>query len=258
MQIFQKTMITMLLTGAAMLTLGGASQADVTVTETTTIDSPQLRAMLKQMPPEQRAMVARMGGPMSGMLSGQPTAMTIYVSGDRSRADVGALSVISSASSRKTTVLNRQTKTFTTQTNGAAAGAAMNGARAQVKDTGKTRTILGYPARLYHVTLSNITTPQTGAAPMNMAMDIWATKSLPSVAGATPALPGPAGMAQAQMKRIQGLPLLSVVSLTGGPTGPVKITTAVKSVKKTLIPASAFAVPAGYKPAPTPTPMTGG
>ena len=74
---------------AATATLAGtAAQADMKVVQTTQVDSPQLKAYLETMTPQQRAMMAHSGNPL---LRGGPQQTVIFVHGGQTRADIGTM-----------------------------------------------------------------------------------------------------------------------------------------------------------------------
>jgi hypothetical protein len=227
----------------AIAAFAGTAHADVKVVEAMTIDSPQLKAAMKNMQPEQRAQMAKMG-------IGGTILSTIYVSGSKSRSDVGATnSTIVDSGSSKVTTLNRVAQTYSTEPFDSAAAQAA-GSKASVKPTGKTKVILGHLCRDYHVTIST-----GGPSGGNVSGDIWSAADLPH-----PNLSGGGGMAalMGQWNKMAGMPLLMTLTLAGGPAGTTTVHMVAKSVSTTSLPASTFAIPAGYKPGPAYNPMMGG
>ena len=51
---------------------------------------------------------------------------------------------------------------------------------------------------------------------------------------------------QGLLRKVKGFPLKTTMAVTGSPLGNTTVTTSVVSVSKAALPASAFAVPAGY------------
>lgn len=213
-----------------------AARADLKVVQTLHIDSPQLKAYMDSMTPQQRASMSRSGNPL---LSGAPQVTTLYLRGGKSRADVGGVTYISDAATNQTTMINRRSHTYSTmQTPSPGAGAGQ--ITATVKDTGQTKVIQGHPCRHY---LMSATLPsQPGTV---IQGDIWTALDLPR-----PVLPassqGPLAVMQGLMRKVSGFPLKTTLAVTGSPLGSTTVTTSVVSVSKAALPASDFAVPAGY------------
>ena len=211
-----------------------AAHADLKVVQTLRIDSPQLKAYMDSMTPEQRAKMSRSGNPM---FSGAPQVTTVYVRGSKSRADIGAMSYVSDAATSQTTVIDRRRHTYTTmQTPTAQAGQIS----AQVKDMGQTKMIQGHPSHRYAMTATLASQPGTV-----IQGDIWAAQDLPR-----PMLPasgqGPLAIMQGLLRKVKGMPLKTTLAVTGSPLGNTTFTSSVVSVSQAPLPASAFAVPAGY------------
>lgn len=225
--------ISTLAVGLAALTVS-AAHADLKVVQTLRIDSPQIKAYLDSMTPEQRAKMSRSGNPM---FSGAPQVTTIYVHGSKSRADIGPMTYVSDAATKQTTLIDRRRHTYSvmaTPTNGAGQIAAT------VKDTGQKKVIQGHPARRYAMTATLASQPGTV-----IQGDIWAAQDLPS-----PTLPasgqGPMAVMQGLLHKVKGFPLKTTMAVTGSPLGNTTVTASVVSVSQAPLPASAFAVPAGY------------
>ncbi len=219
--------------GLAALT-ASAARADLKVVQTLRIDSPQIKAYLESMTPEQRAKMGHSGNPM---FSGAPQVTTLYVHGSKSRADIGQMTYVSDAATNQTTVIDRRSHTFTTvQTPATPAGQIT----ATVKDTGQKKVIQGHPSRRYAMTATLASQPGTV-----IQGDIWAAQDLPR-----PTLPasgqGPMAVMQGLMRKIKGFPLKTTMAVTGSPLGNTTVTSSVVSVSQAPVPASAFAVPAGY------------
>lgn len=225
--------------------LAVAAHADVKVVQAVTIENPQLKAAIQSMSPEQRAQMAKMG-------LGGTIVSTVYISGKKSRTDVGpATSVIVDQASGKVTTLNRISHTYSTQPLSRSVNQAKN-VQSTVKSTGRTKVILGHLCRDYRVSLLSA----VGGASMKISGDIWAAPDLPrpAIAGA-----GPLGALQGQWSKMSGMPLLTTLTSTGSAAGATTIRVAAQSVSKTPIPASTFTVPSGYKLGPAyASPMMGG
>ena len=223
------------LTTFALLSVCGAAQADLKVVQTTLIDSPQLKAYEETMTPEQRAAMAKSGNPL---FQTGPQITTVYVHGPQTRADIGGISYLVNGATHLTTVINRRTHTYTIQPYHAPSSAGLG--TATVKDTGQTKTIAGHPAHRYLLTAPLASQPGT-----IIQGDIWAASDVPQ-----PSLlstgSGPFAMIQSQFRKIKGYPLKSTIAVTGSPMGSTTVTTNVVSVSKSSLPASLFAIPAGY------------
>ena len=221
---------------AALLALSVSAHADLKVVQTTKIDNPQLKAYMETMTPEQRANMAHSGGMMAGML---PSQTTVYFSGSHARADVGATTLLFDAATRQAITLNRTNHTYAARPL-KAPGAG--GFQATVKPTGQTKLIQGHLARHYTLSATSPSLPGT-----IIQGDIWAAQDLP----APPALSagGPFAIMQTLLSKVKGYPLLTNVVATGSPMGNTTFQSKVISVSKAALPASVFAIPAGYKKA---------
>ena len=230
-----KTPLTILSLAALAAIAVPAARADLKVVQTLRIDSPQLKAYMDSMTPEQRAKMGRSGNPL---LSGAPQVTTFYVRGGKSRADVGPMTYVSDSATSQTTVINRRSHTYSTMQT--PSGASTGQVAATVKDTGQKKVIQGHPSRRYLMSATLASQPGTV-----IQGDIWAAQDLPQ-----PSLPasgqGPFAVFQSLLKKVKGFPLKTTLAVTGSPLGSTTITTSVVSVSKAPLPASAFAVPAGY------------
>ena len=239
-----KTPLTILSLAALAAIAVPAARADLKVVQTLRIDSPQLKAYMDSMTPEQRAKMGRSGNPL---LSGAPQVTTFYVRGGKSRADVGPMTYVSDSATSQTTVINRRSHTYSTMQTPSGAGTGQ--VAATVKDTGQKKVIQGHPSRRYLMSATLASQPGTV-----IQGDIWAAQDLPQ-----PSLPasgqGPFAVFQSLLKKVKGFPLKTILAVTGSPLGSTTVTTSVVSVSKAPLPASAFAVPAGYAKS---TAMSGG
>ncbi len=231
-----KTPLTIFTLAALAALAAPAARADLKVVQTLRIDSPQIKAYMDSMTPEQRAKMSRSGNPM---FSGAPQVTTLYLRGGKSRADVGSTSYVSDAATHQTTVINRRSHTYSTMQTPSAAGGAGQ-VTATVKDTGQTKMIQGHLSRRYLMSATLASQPGT-----LIQGDIWAAQDLPR-----PTLPtsgqGPLAVMQGLMRKVKGFPLKTTLAVTGSPLGSTTVTTSVVSVSKAALPASDFAVPAGY------------
>ena len=109
-----------------------------------------------------------------------------------------------------------------------------------VKDAKQTKVIAGHLCRHYFTTATLASQPGT-----LIQGDIWAAQDIPQPA-ALSAGSGPFAALQSQFQKIKGFPLKSSLTVTGSPLGNTTVQTSVVSVSKALLPASTFAVPAGY------------
>lgn len=233
----QKTIWTLsALTLASAALAAPAARADLTVVQTTSILSPQIQAYLQTMTPQQRAQMAASGNPL---FSGRPIRSVIYVHGSKTRADAGPMTYIVDVAARRTLVINRRTRTYTVQPY--RAGGAAGQPQATVRATGQVKRIAGHPARRY--TLTSTFAAQPGTV---IQGEVWAAQDLPqpAVFGAGS---GPFGAIQSQFHKVKGFPLTTSLAVTGSPMGSTTVQTALVSISKANLPASLFAVPAGYR-----------
>jgi hypothetical protein len=231
---------------AALAFLAAAARADVKIMQATTVENPQLAAAMQSMTPEQRAMMAKSG-------FGGTIVSTTYLSGGRSRTDVGAFtSVIVDPAAKTVTTLNRTSHTYSTQPISGMAAQAQ-GVKASITPTGKTKLIQGHLCRDYHMTM---TTPALQGG--QISGEIWAAPDLPkppvaSLSG------GPMAAMQSEMEKINGMPLLTTLVITGSAVGRTVVNSRTTSISTAPIPAAIFAIPAGYQAGPAyANPMTGG
>lgn len=233
-----KTLVTISLKISTLAVLAAlavpAAYADLKVVQTLRIDSPQLKAYMDSMTPEQRAKMSHSGNPM---FSGAPQVTTVYVRGGKSRADIGPMTYVSDAATNQTTVIDRRRHTYTTMQTPTGATGQIS---AQVKDTGQTKMIQGHPSHRYAMTATLASQPGTV-----IQGDIWAAQDLPR-----PTLPassqGPMAVMQGLMRKIKGFPLKTTMAVTGSPLGSTTVTSSVMSVSQAPLSTSLFAVPAGY------------
>jgi hypothetical protein len=226
--------------------LAVSAKADITVVQKLTIENPQLQAAMQSMSPEQKAQMAKMG-------VGGTMQTTTYISGHKSRTDIGAFnSTIVDQSNGKVIVLNRQSHTYSTRSLSTVEKKAAKGATASVKATGKTKVILGHLCRDYHV---SVDTPSLPGG--SISGDIWAAPDLPQ-----PALAAVSGGVTAALEsewhKIDGMPLKMSLLIAGSEMGDTTVKTNAVSISTTPVAASVFSIPAGYQPGPTYSPGMGG
>ncbi len=225
----------MIASALAVLGAASAAHADMTVIQNTTVDSPQLKAYLESMTPQQRAQMKGAGNPL---LSGAPLRSTIYLRGTKTRADVGGNSYIVDSVTKQTTLINRRNHTYTVRPYQATA--PQGTPQAKVKDTGQNKLIGGHMAHRYLLTATLTSQPGT-----LIQGDVWTARDIaqpPSLSGG-----GPLSSLQNVFRQIKGFPLKSTLAVTGSPLGNTTVTTSLVSISKSALPASAFAIPAGYK-----------
>ena len=222
---------------AATLAGASAAHADLKVVQSTTIKNPQLTAMMQSLSPEQRARMAQSGA--GSLFGGGDLASTIYSHGTKTRVDIGPQSTIVDTATRQLVTVNRATHTYSTSAYSPNKMASQM--QASVRDTGQTKIILGHPARHY---LLSMTSAQMAGG--RVSGDIWSAQDLPQPPAAAFSA-GPAGALQGQFRKIKGMPLLVNMTVTGSPVGDTSIRSVTKSVSRAALPASLFAIPAGYK-----------
>ena len=221
----------------ALMTLSGAAHADLKVVQTTKIDNPQLKAYQETMTPQQKAAMAHSGNPL---FANGPQLTTLYVHGAQTRLDIGTLTYLLNSVTKQTDIVNRQTRTYTVQPYRAPAA---NGTTVTVKDAKQTKVISGHLCRRYYTTATLASQPGTV-----IQGDIWTAQDIAQPAALSTGS-GPFAALQSQFRKIKGFPLKSSLTVTGSPLGNTSILTNVVSVSPAPLPASLFAVPAGYKKA---------
>ena len=224
----------LLLTACALFSVCGAAHADLKVVQTTQIDNPQLKAYEETMTPQQKAQMAHSGNPL---FQGGPQITSLYTHGSRTRLDIGATTYLLDSAARTTEVINRRTHTYSVQPYRMPSAGQTT---VTVKDAKQTKVIAGHLCRHYFTTATLASQPGT-----LIQGDIWAAQDIPQPA-ALSAGSGPFAALQSQFQKIKGFPLKSSLTVTGSPLGNTTVQTSVVSVSKSPLPASTFAVPAGY------------
>ncbi len=222
---------------AALAALSVATaHADLKVVQTTQVDSPQLDAYMQTMTPQQRAQMAHSGS----LLGGGPQQSTIFVHGTQTRADIGGMTYLVNSATHQTVVLNRRRHTYITRPYQAPGAGGASQIQATVKATGQTKMVAGHPARRYTMTATVPSQPGT-----IIRGDIWAALDVPQPAQIATGS-GPFAAIQSQFRKVKGYPLKTSLAVTGSPMGDTTINSSVVSVSKAPLPASVFAIPAGY------------
>lgn len=241
----QKTQLKAIaLLGMAGLALAGAATAcaDEKIVQKIVIQNPQLQAALKNLSPQQRAQMAKMG--LNDTMS-----TTTYSSGQNLRTDIGLTTVMSNPAARIITTLNRDSRTYTTTPYPSQVNFRER-VNAKIVPTGQTRTILGHAARHYRISLSG-----PDIAHGYVTGDVWVARDL-----TLPTVPnngtGISAVIQRQVHKIPGLPLDMTLVIHGEKGAQTKIHAVVQSISTTRLPNSTFAVPKGFVPGPAglPTP----
>ena len=218
----------------ALLAVCGTAQADLKVVQTTSVDSPQLKAYMETMTPAERAQMAKSENPL---FQTGPRQTVLSVQGSRTRLDLGNMTFLTDTAARRIETINRGTRTYSVQPYRAPATGQI---AVTVKDTGQTKVIAGH---LCHHYLSTATlASQPGSV---IQGDIWAAADIPQPAAFSTGS-GPFSVLQSLFRKIKGFPLKSALTLTGSPLGNTTFITNIVSVSKAPLPASLFAVPVGY------------
>lgn len=232
---------------ACVLTLaaGPFAHADYKIVQKTTIQNPQITAMVQSMQPEQRAMMERSG--MGALMSGAPIPMVFYSHGREARVDFGPETLIVNAANHTQTTISRATHTYSVSTYHPNASVQVHG---QVHPTGQSKIIAGHRAQRYQVAFTNPAMP--GAS---MTGSIWGAPDLPQ----PPVLAlgtGPASQIASEYRKIKGMPLEVDLTMNGSSIGKTTVHSITTSISTVPLPASVFAVPTGYQKtasaAPTP------
>ncbi|MEO7716357.1 MAG: DUF4412 domain-containing protein [Capsulimonas sp.] len=215
--------------------LAPIARADQKIVAATSVDGPQLRTMMAQMSPEQKAAMGKYG-------MGTSMISTVYVSGKKVRADTNGSAVLMDPIAKTVTSLDRDSHTYTTRPFDPAAMKGASGVKASIVDAHDSKKLLGHTAHHYKMT---ITANSGSMAGTPIHGDVWVAADIAQ----TPTLPtaGPGAVLQAELRKIKGFPLLTVIAVPNSPTGPLTVTTTVKSISNAALPATTFKIPAGYK-----------
>ena len=203
----------------------------------------------------------------------EPQKVTIYYKGPMIRTDVGTTISIVNSKTHQMTMLNPQAKTYTVVDRQLPAEVTKKmkvSATAKVTPTNEQKQIAGKPARRYKMDATLDMTSaemQNAKVHMKINMDQWtttATKSTITPGQLTGALDqmlrnfgnlSSLKQLTSEMNKIKGLPLSSVVKMDmtimmpGGQTQNMSMNMIndVLQLTEAPLPASLFAIPAGYK-----------
>lgn len=222
-----------------------AAQADVKAVEKVTIDSPQLNAAMESLPPQQREKMRAMG-------IGTNMQVTLFVSGNRQRTDVGAMSIYLDMNNQKMVQVNRANKTITSMPYSPELVKQQTvGTTTHVTPTGKTMMILGHVARLSKMTSEN------AAQGIKTVGEIWAATDIPAPKS-NPFAAQMGGVNMAEIAKIKGFPMKFKLTTTGGYTGKMTVSGVVTALSTKPLPSKTFAIPTGYRPGGPAFPMGSG
>jgi len=218
------------------VSLATSARADVTVVQKTVIDCPGLKAMMKEIPEEQRGPLL---GMMSPMLTGTPWITTTYVKGNRMREDMGQTTVVVNAESGKSFTLNRQTMAYSIGPYDPFQKAAGD-MTCKVRATGRTGTYLGHRVQIYEMAMTSSVLPKS-----TISGEIWAAPDMP-----TPPSPGytsgPAAAFQSQMDKVKGMPLVYNVVYHNTPAGDIKVDSYATEIHEKQLSMADFSIPDGF------------
>lgn len=172
-------------------------------------------------------------------------SQTVYISGNKMRTDLPIMSMIVDLDGGTMAILNPANHTYVSIPFNPAQVAQMR-AKAPgyaVTDTGRTTTVLGHTARHYVVKLSIPIKNHT----MRMTQDILSAQDFPAADTSFYAQWLTGG------DKVLGIPLATTTKMYSGTAGTITVTTKVTSIATDPIPASEFAIPAGYTQAATPS-----
>jgi hypothetical protein len=207
--------------------------SDITTVTHTTMDIPSMHTGNSQKDAQMQSIMDKF------------SYSTTYMSGHKMRVESAMFTIISDMDAGKMWMLNptKQTYTVTTYTPEQmktmmktmlkSPSAGGDGMTYKVNDTGRTTMILGHVARHYIVTMHMTVM----GSPMDMVDDILAAQDI--------TLPYYTEMSGG-LTEIKGMPLVTSIKATGGPTGSMNMKMTVTSISTDPIPASKFQVPDGY------------
>ena len=174
-------------------------------------------------------------GRLSAM--GEPGALqafSVWNKGQRTRYDIGKITILLDLDAKTRTAIDRQTKTYRVDPYELQAPMAPPGP-IEIKPTERRTTIAGRPARLY---LWKMVSKE-----ITVTAEIWCAEDLPRVE--LPALSGAGFDAAAQNKGMGGHPLrVKLVSTSGKVSGT--LTTEVYALSTRPLDDAVFAIPPGF------------
>ncbi|HEX5324121.1 MAG TPA: DUF4412 domain-containing protein [Capsulimonadaceae bacterium] len=211
------------------------ARADLTFLIHMDIQSP----MFQNMPADARAQ-------MNSLMQ-----MTMFLNGQKMRVNTAVVSVLVDQQAKTLTMINDKAKSYSVspydpivaQQMMQGPGGMFSGAGSDYKvvDTGKTTTFLGHKVKHFVVT-AHLSSPNTGD--MTIHSDILAAQDLPPADMA--AYNSMTAAAASGKAHVEGIPLKTVTTVTGGTMGTMTVTQTVTSISTKPIPANLFAIPTGY------------
>lgn len=214
-----------------------AARADLTITQKTVIQCPGMQQMLGEIPVEQRAPLLKM---MSPMLTGTPWITTTYLKGTRMRTDMGQTSLVVNSASGDALTIDRVTHRYSVGPYDPFQ-ASSGSFTCHITPTDEHATLLGQPVRRYIVAMTSSVLPHSP-----ISGEIWAAPNLPTPPDA--GFAGGAGaMFQAEMAKVQGMPLAYRLVYKDTPAGDISVTSYATSIAKTALSEEAFRAPQGYE-----------
>lgn len=188
---------------------------------------------------------------------------TEYISGSHVRIDTGGVTALIDSSTHKVYAINNTSKTYSTMdlspglVNQMLSGGPVPslgisaGATFELTDTGKTTQLLGHTVRHYTMK-SSIPLGQMGT--LTVSSDILAAQDFPAEDMAAFNALNSMNPGETHM---QGVPLATTTTITGGPVGSMTIKQAATSISQKPIDPSIFQVPSGYTQTQIPPAATG-
>ncbi|MGO8672520.1 MAG: DUF4412 domain-containing protein [Capsulimonadaceae bacterium] len=236
---------------AAAAVTGPPAMADITLTSHMTIDSPQLRAELANIPAQYRNMIPN----LTDMTN------TISVSGKKIKIDMPmpmmSMSIVMDSAGDKTIELYNFNKTYyVTKYDPTLASQMLSGPVGSdqqatpsdyvVTETGKTSTMIGHSVHEFVVT-SKVKNEDGTTTTINA--DIWAAQDVPAVDTAGFAALLPAGSGKTH---VTGVPLSTTTTYKGGPEDGTTVKSVITAISNDAIADSTFQIPSDYTQTTTP------
>lgn len=220
---------------AAAIALGTAvaAHADVTVTVSSTYDSPQLRKMFQSAPAAQQKAMLSQG-------FGKPRTSVTYIQGGRIRQDDHGHSSIIDTTGHKMVLLDQASHTYLAEPfNPKSPPPQVQKPDITVSDTGKTKQLLGHTVHIYKIGIS------VAKAKQSLNMEVWVAPDLPRPPY-DPILNNPESPAAGKTSKIKGYPL-KIIARVVTPMGTNTVTQTATAISVKPLPASLFTIPSGYK-----------